>query len=36
VGFVDSLERALEQKVIIPEDPEFLGALGAAMAAAEA
>ena len=36
VGFVDSLERALEHKVIIPDEPEFLGALGAAMAAAEA
>ncbi len=34
-GFVDSLERALECKVIIPEDPEFIGAYGAALAAAE-
>jgi benzoyl-CoA reductase subunit D len=36
VGFVDSLERALEHKVIIPEDPEFFGAYGAALAASEA
>jgi len=35
VGFVDSLERALECKVIIPDDPEYIGAYGAALAAAE-
>lgn len=35
VGFVDSLERALECKVTIPEDPEYIGAYGAALAAAE-
>jgi benzoyl-CoA reductase subunit D len=35
VGFVDSLERALECKVTIPEDPEYIGAFGAALAAAE-
>ena len=35
VGFVDSLERALECKVTIPEHPEFIGAYGAALAAAE-
>lgn len=34
-GFVDSLERALETKVIIPDDPEFIGAYGAALIAAE-
>ncbi len=34
-GFVDSLERALETKIIIPEDPEFVGAYGAAIIAAE-
>jgi benzoyl-CoA reductase subunit D len=34
-GFVASLERALECKVIIPEEPEFVGAYGAALAAAE-
>ncbi|MFH1516235.1 MAG: acyl-CoA dehydratase activase [bacterium] len=35
VGFVDSLERALDCKVTIPEKPEFMGAFGAALAAAE-
>jgi benzoyl-CoA reductase subunit D len=34
VGFVDSLNRDLELKVIVPEDPEYVGALGAALAAA--
>ncbi|UCC48486.1 MAG: CoA activase [Gemmatimonadota bacterium] len=34
VGFVDSLERALECKVIVPDDPEYIGAYGAALAAA--
>ena len=34
-GFVDSLERALECKVTIPEHPEYVGAYGAALAAAE-
>jgi benzoyl-CoA reductase subunit D len=34
-GFVDSLERALECKVSIPSNPEFVGAYGAALAAAE-
>jgi predicted CoA-substrate-specific enzyme activase len=36
VGFVDSLERALECDVIVPDDPEYVGAYGAALAAAEA
>jgi benzoyl-CoA reductase subunit D len=35
VGFVDSLQRALECEVVIPDDPEYMGALGAALAAAE-
>lgn len=35
VGFVDSLGRGLETKVIIPENPEYVGALGAAIAASE-
>ena len=35
VGFVDSLERALECKVIRPADPEYIGAYGAALAAAD-
>jgi benzoyl-CoA reductase subunit D len=34
-GFVDSLERALECKVTIPEDPEYISAYGAALAATE-
>ncbi|TKJ40046.1 CoA activase [candidate division LCP-89 bacterium B3_LCP] len=35
VGFVDSLKRGLERDVIIPDDAEFVGALGAALVAAE-
>jgi benzoyl-CoA reductase subunit D len=36
VGFVDSLQRALEiETVSIPEEPEYCGALGAALAAAD-
>jgi len=35
VGFVDSLQRALECTVTIPENPEYIGAYGAALAAAE-
>lgn len=35
VGFVDSLQRALECNVTIPENPEYIGAYGAALAAAE-
>ena len=34
-GFVDSLRRGLETDVIIPENPEYVGALGAALAATE-
>lgn len=34
-GFVASLERALECKVIVPENPEYVSAYGAALAAAE-
>jgi benzoyl-CoA reductase subunit D len=34
MGFVDSLERELDVKVLIPEEPEFVGALGAALIAA--
>lgn len=34
VGFVDSLNNDLALKVVVPEDPEFVGALGAALAAA--
>ena len=34
-GFVESMKRGLEMDVYIPEDPEHIGALGAALAAAE-
>jgi benzoyl-CoA reductase subunit D len=34
VGFVDSLERALECKVTVPEDPDYISAYGAALVAA--
>ncbi len=34
-GFVDSLNRGLEMDVIVPDNPEFVGALGAAIIAAE-
>ncbi|MBA4393951.1 MAG: CoA activase [Desulfobacca sp.] len=34
VGFVTSLKRELETEVIIPENPEFINALGAALLAA--
>jgi len=33
VGFVDSLQRALGCDVLIPSDPEYIGAYGAALAA---
>jgi len=33
VGFVDSLNKDLELEVIVPKDPEYVGALGAALAA---
>ena len=35
IGFVDSLKRDLKQELLIPEDPEYSCALGAAFAAAE-
>lgn len=34
-GFVESMKRGLEMDVHVPEDPEYIGALGAALAAAE-
>ncbi len=34
-GFVDALKRGLEKDVIVPENAEFAGALGAALVAAE-
>jgi benzoyl-CoA reductase subunit D len=32
-GFVDSLKKSIDMEIIVPEDPEFVGALGAAEAA---
>lgn len=34
IGFVDSLKRGLEMDLVVPEEPEFVGALGAALIAA--
>lgn len=34
IGFVDSLNNDLGLKVVVPDNPEFVGALGAALAAA--
>jgi benzoyl-CoA reductase subunit D len=33
-GFVDSLQRDLEMEILIPDDPDFVGAFGAALLAA--
>lgn len=35
-GFINSLENDLKVEVLIPDDPEYIGAYGAALAAAEA
>jgi benzoyl-CoA reductase subunit D len=35
IGFVESLKRGLNSDVIVPPDPEFVGALGAAIIAAD-
>jgi benzoyl-CoA reductase subunit D len=32
-GFVDSLKKSIDMNIIVPEDPDFIGALGAAEAA---
>ena len=34
-GFLDSMRRDLETEIMVPDNPEFVGALGAALAAAE-
>lgn len=34
-GFIDSMKRSLESEVLVPEDPEYAGALGAALIAAD-
>ena len=36
IGFVKSLEEDLETTLLIPEEPEFVGALGAALVATDA
>ena len=35
VGFVDAMKRGLEMDILVPEDPLIVGALGAALIAAE-
>ncbi|MEW5717252.1 MAG: acyl-CoA dehydratase activase [Chloroflexota bacterium] len=35
VGFVDALQRELGMEIIVPRDPEFIGALGAALMAGD-
>ena len=35
VGFIEGLKRGFKIEVLVPEDPEFVGALGAAIAAME-
>lgn len=35
LGFIDSLKKNIEMDVLVPEDPDYMGALGAAEAAAE-
>lgn len=34
-GFVEAMKRGLEMDIYVPEDPEYVGALGAALAAVE-
>ncbi len=34
-GFVAALQRGLEMEIFVPDDPEYVGALGAALAAVE-
>jgi len=34
-GFVDSLKRSLETEVLLPPEPEFVGAIGAALISAD-
>lgn len=35
IGFVDALKRGLEVEVVIPEDPDYVSAVGAALVAAD-
>jgi benzoyl-CoA reductase subunit D len=32
-GFVDSLQKSIDMNIVVPEDPDYTGALGAAEAA---
>jgi activator of 2-hydroxyglutaryl-CoA dehydratase len=32
-GFLDSLKKSIDMDIVVPEDPDFMGALGAAEAA---
>ena len=34
-GFLEAMKRGLEMEIFVPEDPEYVGALGAALATAE-
>jgi benzoyl-CoA reductase subunit D len=34
-GFIDAMRRSLETEILVPDDPEYTGALGAALIAAE-
>ncbi len=34
-GFIEALKRGLESEIIVPADPEYIGALGAALIAAD-
>ena len=35
VGYVDGLKRFFQTDVLVPEHPEYIGALGAALVASE-
>jgi activator of 2-hydroxyglutaryl-CoA dehydratase len=32
-GFIDSLQKNIEMEVIVPDDPDYIGAIGATEAA---
>jgi benzoyl-CoA reductase subunit D len=34
-GFVDALRRGLETEILVPDDPEYVSAVGAALVAAD-
>jgi benzoyl-CoA reductase subunit D len=35
IGFVDALKRGLEVEILVPQDPDYVGAVGAALVAAD-